>query len=325
VRRRDILTLIGTAVATWPRAARAAGPRPRIGVLNIGSSEFAERNLTAFRDGLHELGYIEGKTVDIDYRYANGDNSALTAFAQDLVQLKSNIVVANAVSPTRAVKRIAPSLPIVCPSFSDAFVPDLAASFAHPGGSVTGIATDVEGLIGKLTELTLDALPGTTMIGFLANPAGGSMGRFEQQVQSAANAHGVAVEIVEVQKVDDFDHAFDQFGERKVQAVIVPANGLLQTGERRIIALAMDKHLPLVFSTFQSVAAGGFASYGVDATAIYRRTAVYVDKILKGAAPGDLPIEFPTKLELVINLKTAKALGLTVPSALLDRADQVIE
>jgi putative tryptophan/tyrosine transport system substrate-binding protein len=249
----------------------------------------------------------------------------LTAFAQDLVQLKSNIVVANAVSPTRAVKRIAPSLPIVCPSFSDAFVPDLAASFAHPGGSVTGIATDVEGLIGKLTELTLDALPGTTTIGFLANPAGGSMGRFEQQVQSAANAHGVAVEIVEVQKVDDFDHAFDQFGERKVQAVIVPANGLLQTGERRIIALAMDKHLPLVFSTFQSVADGGFASYGVDATAIYRRTAVYVDKILKGAAPGDLPIEFPTKLELVINLKTAKALGLTVPSALLDRADQVIE
>jgi putative ABC transport system substrate-binding protein len=325
MRRREFITLLGGAAAAWPLVARAADPRPRIGVLDISSPEYDQRNITAFRDGLQKLGYVEGKTVDIDYRYANGDAGALPALAQELVQLKPNVVLAVAVSPTRAVKHVAASLPIVCPGFSDAFVPDLAASFAHPGGSVTGIATDVEGLVGKLTELTLDALPGTTKIGFLANPAGGSMKRFEQQVQSTARARDVAVQIVEVEKLADFDSAFSQFEAGKVQAVIVPANGLLQAGQQRIIALARDKHLPLVFPSPQGVAAGGFVSYGVDITQNYRRTAVYIDKILKGTAPGDLPIEFPTKLELIINLKTAKALGLAVPSALLDRADEVIE
>jgi putative tryptophan/tyrosine transport system substrate-binding protein len=325
MRRREFITLLGGIAAAWPAAARAAGPRPRIGVLDISSQEYEERNIAAFRDGLQKLGYVEGNTVDIDYRYSNGDTDALTTLAQELVQLKPGVVMATAPSPTRAVKRVAPSLPIVCPAFSDAFVPDLAASFAHPGGSVTGIATDVEGLFGKLTELTLDVLPGTTKIGFLANPAGASMARFEQQVQSTAKAHSIQVQIVEVEKLSDFDGAFNQFGDGKVQAVIVPGNGLLQAGQRRIIALATEKHLPLIYSSLQNVADGGFASYGVDAAENFRRTAIYIDKILKGAAPGDLPIEFPTKLELVINLKTAKALGLTVPSALLDRADQVIE
>jgi putative ABC transport system substrate-binding protein len=323
--RRQFISALGGAAATWPLAARAASARPRIGVLDINSPEFEEPNIAAFRDGLQKLGYVESNTVDIDYRYSNGDAGALIALAQELVQLKPNVVMAVAVSPTRAVKHVATSLPIVCPQFSDAFVPDLAASFAHPGGSVTGIASDVEGLIGKLTELALDALPGTTKIGFLANPAGGSMARFVQQVQSTAHARGVEVQIVQVEKLDDFGSAFKQFSEGKVQAVIVPANGLLQAGERRIIALATDKHLPLVFPNRQGVAAGGFASYGVDTAENYRRAAAYIDKILKGAAPGDLPIEFPTKIELVINLKTAKALGLAVPSALLDRAAEVIE
>jgi putative ABC transport system substrate-binding protein len=325
MRRRSFIQGIAASTA-WPfRARGAAGARPRIGILDINSAEYDERNIAAFHDGLQKLGYAEGKTVDIDYRYANGDAGALTALARELIALKPNVIMASAVSPTRAVKRVATSLPIVCPSFSDAFVPDLAASFAHPGGSVTGIATDVEGLFGKLTELTLDVLPGTTKIGFLANPAGGSMARFEQQVQLTARARGVAVQIVEVKQLDDLDGAFDRLAEGKNQAVIVPANGLLHAGQRRIIALATDKHLPLVTSEFQGVAAGGFASYGVDIAENHRRSAAFIDKILKGAAPGDLPIEFPTKLELVINLKTAKVLGLTVPSALLDRADKVIE
>jgi len=325
MRRRDFIALMGGGVAAWPLAARAAGPGPRIGVLDINSREYSERDFTAFRDGLQKLGYVEGKTADIDYRYANGDAGALPALAWELVELKPSVILAVAVSPARAVKQVSGSQPIVCPGFSDAFVPDLAASFAHPGGSVTGIASDVEGMIGKLTELTLDALPGATKIGFLANPAGGSMARFEQQVKSTAHAHGVEVRIVQVEKLDDFDGAFNQFDEGKVQTVIVPANGLLQAGQQRIIALSTKKHLPLVFSSRQGVAAGGFASYGVDVAENYRRTAVYIDKILKGAAPGDLPIEFPTKLELVINLKTAKALSIAVPSALLGRADEVIE
>jgi putative ABC transport system substrate-binding protein len=263
--------------------------------------------------------------VDVDYRYSDGNTDRLTALAQELVQLKPDVVLASAPSPARAVKNAAPALPIVCLAFSDSFVPSLAASFAHPGGSVTGIASDVEGMIGKLTELTLDAIPGSTKIGFLANPAGASMARFEKQVQSAAQVRGVEVLIEDVRKLDDFAGAFQRFGEEKVRAIIVPANGLLQFGRKQIVELSMASRLPLIFSQAEGVRDGGLASYGINSSESFRRAAIYVDKILKGAAPGDLPIEFPTQLNLVINLKTAKMLGLTVPPALLSRADEVIE
>jgi putative ABC transport system substrate-binding protein len=326
MRRREFITLLGgTAAAAWPPAARAAGSRSRIGVLDIYSAESSARYLAVFRDGLQRLGYVAGQTVDIDYRYADGDTNRLTALAQDLVQLKPAVVLAITVSATRAVKLIAPALPIVCPNFSDAFIPSLAGSFAHPGGSVTGIASEVDGLIGKLTELTLDAIPSTTKIGFLANPAGASMAYFEQQVQSAAHARGVEVRIEEVGKFDDFGGAFQRLGGEMVQAVIVPPNGLLSSGRKRIVELSQSSRLPLIFGDRAGVDEGGLASYGVDSAETYGRAGTYVDKILKGAAPGDLPIEFPTKLELVINLKTAKALGLTMPPSLLSRADEVIE
>jgi putative ABC transport system substrate-binding protein len=322
-RRKFIVGLGGTVV--WPITARAAGRRPRIGFLDINSAESDTRHVAAFRDALQRLGYIEGQTVDVDYRYADGDTEKLTALAQELVQLKPDVVLASAVSPTRAMKRVAPDLPIVCPAFSDSFVPSLAASLAHPGGSVTGIASDVEGMFGKLTEVTLDAIPGTAKIGFLANPAGGSMKRFEQQVQSAANARGVEVQIEEVRTIDDFEGAFARLSQGGVRAVIVPANGLLNSGQKRIFELSLPLRLPLIFADRSGVEAGGLASYGVNESENFSRAASYVDKILKGAAPGDLPIEFPTRLELVINLKTAKALGLTVPPALVSRADDTIE
>jgi ABC-type uncharacterized transport system substrate-binding protein len=325
VGRREFISVLGGTAVAWPLAARAAGRHPRIGVLDINSADADTRNLAAFRDGLQRLGYVEGRTVDIDYRYSDGDTDRLPALAQELVQLKPDVVLAASVSPARAVKRIAPTMPIVCPTFGDAFVPSLAASFAHPGGSVTGIATEVEGLFGKLTELTLDTIPGTTKIGFLANPTGASMPHYEQAVQSAAQARGVEVLIEPVRKLDDFDGAFQRFSDGKVQAIIVPPNGLLSSGLKRIIALSLPLRLPLVFADRVGVDAGGFASYGVNNFETYGRAAVYIDKILKGVAPGDLPIEFPTKLELVINLKSARALGLTVPPALLSRADEVVE
>jgi putative ABC transport system substrate-binding protein len=325
IARRELIVGLGGAAIVWPFAARAAGHLPRIGVLDINSAETNVRNLAAFRDGLRGQGYIEGSTVDIDYRYSDGDTDRLPALAQELVKLKPDVVLAVSVSPARAVKRIAPTMPIVCPSFGDAFVPSLAASFAHPGGSVTGIATEVEGLFGKLTELTLDAIPGTTNIGFLANPTGASMPHYEQAVQSAAQARRVEVQVEPVRKLDDFDEAFQRFSDGKVQAIIVPPNGLLSSGLKRIIALSLPLRLPLVFADRDGVDAGGFVSYGVNNFDTYGRAAVYIDKILKGAAPGDLPIEFPTKLGLVINLRSARALGLTVPPALLSRADEVIE
>jgi len=325
MKRREFIALLGGAAFAWPRAARAAGGHSRTGVLEIKSAESDAHNLAAFRDGLQRLGYVEGQTVDIDYRYADGDTNGLTALAQELVQLKPDVVMTDSPSPTRAVKRIAPGLPIVCAAFNESYIPSLAVSFAHPGGSVTGIANDVEGLFGKLTELTLDAIPGTTKIGFLANPAGASMVHFEQQVQSAAAARGVEVQIERVEKRDDFDGAFQRLSGGKVQAIIVPPNGLLTAGRKRIVELSLALRLPLIYAENDGADAGGLARYGVNSSESYRRTAIYIDKILKGAAPGDLPIEFPTKLDLVINLRTARALGLTVPPTLLDRADEVIE
>jgi len=326
MKRRGFLTLLcGGAVASWSLAARAAGGRPRIGLLSISSAESDASNFAAFRDGLQQRGYAEGRTLDIDYRFANGNAEALSGLAQELLQMKPDVVLASAVSPTRAMNRLAPMLPIVCPAFSDSFIPSLAASFAHPGGSVTGIATDVEQLFSKLVELTLDAIPGTTKIGLLANPAGASTARFEQQIRSTAQSRGVAVRTVQVEKPDDLDKALHVLKAENVQAVIVPSNGLLNSIRSRIIEGAAALRLPLIFSVRQAVAAGGFASYGINPTENYKKAATYVAKILKGAAPGDLPIEFPTKIELVINLKTAKALGLAIPTPVLDRADEVIE
>jgi len=325
MRRRDFIAILGGAPACRPLAARAAGERPRIGVLSTSSAESDAGNMDAFRDGLQHLGYVAGRTVDIDYRYADGSMEALAPLAQELLRMKPNVVLAGSVSPTRAVNRIAPKLPIVCPVFSDSFVPELAASFAHPGGSVTGIAADVEQLFGKLVELALDAIPGTTKIGVLANPAGGSAARFVQQVRLMAESHRVAVQIAEVAKLDDADGALQQLKDGNVQSVIVPPNGLLDTAQPRMIETATTLRLPLVFATRSGVQAGGLASYGVNQEENFRLAATYVVKILKGAAPGDLPIEFPSKIEIVVNRKAAKALGLTLPSPLLDRADEVIE
>jgi len=324
MRRREFVGILGS-VTLWPLAAHAAGGRPRNGVLSISSAETDAADIAAFRDGLRDLGYVEGKTVDIDYRFSNGSNEALAPLAKELLQTKPDVVLASAVSPTRTIHNMAPALPVVTPSFSDSFVPSLAASFAHPGGSVTGVASDVEQLIGKLVELSLDAIPGTTKIGFLANPAGGSMARFQQQVQSMAEAHHVAVQMAEIAKMDDVDAALQQLKSGNVQSIIVPANGLLASAQSHIIETADELRLPLLFAVRSGVLAGGLASYGVNQIENYRQAASYVARILKGAAPGDLPIEFPSKIQLVINLKTAKTLGLTLPRSLVDRADEVIE
>jgi putative tryptophan/tyrosine transport system substrate-binding protein len=233
--------------------------------------------------------------------------------------------LANSPSPAVAVQSVAPNLPIVCPQISDFLVPSLVANYARPGGSVTGMAFTVEGVAAKLLELALDAVPGSTRIGFLANPAGASMALWVQQVETAARARGVTLLIQEARRPDDLAPAFDGFAKQRCQAVIVPANGLFQTERTRIVQLALAARLPTIWANPQDVEVGGLASYGVDARENYRRAAAYVDKILKGAKPADLPIEFPTKLMLAINLKTARALGLEVPLHLQQLADEVIE
>jgi putative ABC transport system substrate-binding protein len=323
--RRALIALLGGAAIAWPLGARAAGLRPRIAVLSISSAQMEGKDAAAFVEGLRALGYVEGQTVDIDYRYAEGNTTRLKPLAQELIALKPDLALASAPSSAVAINSVAPGLPIVCPQISDVLVPSLAANYARPGGSVTGIASYVEGLAGKLLELALDAVTGSVRIGFLANPAGASMALWAQQVEGAARTRGVAVLIQEARTPADLAPAFDGFAKQQAQAVIVPTNGLFDTESTRIVQLALAARLPAIMAYPESVEAGGLASYGIDVRENYRRAAAYVDKILKGAKPGDLPIEFPTKVVLAINLKTAKALGLTVPHDLLLLADEVIE
>jgi putative ABC transport system substrate-binding protein len=326
MRRREFITLLGGAAA-WPLAARAQQPgRPqRIALLTLQSPQGSAPLVAAFVDALRRLGYIEDKNLRIDYRYAEGDVKRLNPLAQELISLKPDVALAAEPSPARVMKRVAPGLPIVCVTLSDALIPELAASYARPGGTVTGIALTVEGLTGKLVELTVEIIPRVTRIGFLSNPAGASMQFFGQSIAAGSRARGIAVRTEEATTVDDLAPAFDRLAERQVQAVLVPANGLFETARAQIVQLALAARLPTIFAQREFVEVGGLASYGIDTKENYRHAAAYVDKILKGAKAGDLPIEFPTKVELVINLKTAKALGLDVPPTLLARADEVIE
>jgi putative tryptophan/tyrosine transport system substrate-binding protein len=322
-RRKFIGLLAGAAV--WPLAARAAKAQPRIAVLSINSAASESKNIAAFVEGLRVLGHLEGPTAKIDYRYADGDVARLKPLARELVALNPDVVLASATSPIIAVKSVAPNLPVVCPAITDVLVPGLAASYARPGGTVTGIASYVEGLLGKVLELALEALPGSVRIGFLANPGGASMGLWAQQVEAAARARDVAVLFEEARTADDLVLAFQGFAKRQAQAVIVPSNGLFNSQVARIAELALASRLPTVTTYPHLLEAGGLASYGVDVRENFRRAAAHVDKILNGAKPGDLPIEFSTRIVLVINLKTAKKLGIEVPPTLLTRADEVIE
>jgi putative ABC transport system substrate-binding protein len=324
MRRREVIKLLGGAAA-WPVAARAQQSRPRVSALSINSAQSEEKVMASFVSGLRALGYVEGKTVDIDFRYAEGDPTRLTSFAQELIALKPNVAFVNSISPTLAVKAIAPTLPIVCAALGNSSFPILAASYARPGGSVTGVASDVESLYAKIFELAIDILPGASRIGFLANPGGGSIPLYKKQVETAAQTRGVTVLTLEARTADEIDLAYAGFAREQVQAVIVPANGLFNSNDQQIAKLALTAHLPTIFSQPRNVEAGGLASYGVDLSDNFRRAAVYVDKILRGAKPGDLPIEFSTKLLLVINLKTAKALGISIPATMIGRADEVIE
>jgi putative ABC transport system substrate-binding protein len=315
----------GGAAVAWPLAVRASQGRPRIAVLALNSKDVMVRNLAALRDGLRRLGYIDTQTADIDTRYADGDVNRLPALTGELLQLHPDVILADTPSAATAAHNATSTLPIVCPIFTDSVVPSLAASYAHPGGNVTGVSNIVEGVTGKLVDLTLDAIPGTKRIGLLVNPAGASTAINRQQVVSAAQGRGVETVIAETGTSDSLRMAFHQLAAVEIQAVIVPKNAFITSNTPLLLQWAFAQHLPTIFGDRSSVDDGGLASYGINGAENFQRAAIYVGKILKGASPADLPIEFPTKLELVVNLKTAKALGITIPPALLARADEVIE
>jgi len=327
MKRRELITLLGGAAVSWPAVARAqqGGPIKRVGFLTLLSLKDEEGVLAAFLDGLRSHGLIEGKNLKLDYRYSEGDVKRLTRLARELIALRPDVLVGGEPSPAKVLKTIAPTLPIVCPQLTDAQLSDLVASYARPGGTVTGLAQTVEGLTGKLIELVQEFVPGAVRVGFLANPTGASMQFFTRSTEEAARSRGILLLTEESATPDEISPALGRLARQQPQAIIVPLNGLFRNEVGQIVQLATASRLPTIFGEPYGPRAGGLASYGIDSKDNYRRAADYVDKILKGAKPADMPIEFPTKIELVINLKTARTLGLEVPSFLQQRADEVIE
>jgi putative tryptophan/tyrosine transport system substrate-binding protein len=325
MRRREFILLVGGAFGGATLIAeRSAGAHPRIAILTLASSDDPGGRLAAFVAGLRSLGYVEGQTVQIDYRYANGAVERLEPLARELMALDPDVVYAGEPSAARVVKHVAPKTPIVCPVLTGD-LSDLFGSYARPGGSVTGVASAVENMNGKLVELAIEVIPKMARIGLLLNPNGAVYDFLMQQIKSAAQGRNAVTVVAEVRKPDELAPAFDTLIKAQSECVIVQPNGLFENQRKSILALALAARLPSFFEQRQDVEAGGMLSYGVNETEGSRRVAGYVDRILKGTKPGDLPIEFPTEIELIINLKTANALGVTIPSSVLSRADLVIE
>jgi ABC-type uncharacterized transport system substrate-binding protein len=274
---------------------------------------------------LRDLGYIEGRDYALADRYADGDLARLPALAQELVRLVPDVIVAAPGSAVLAARQATASIPIVGVNMNDPVGMGLVANEARPGSNVTGVLVRVPGQAGKQLEIARDAVAGARRIGVLGNLEEASNVLQWRETESAAAKSGVALSLVEVHAADEIGPAFEKFASERAGVVIVLGQVTFVTMRRQIAAFALAARLPTVYSFREHVEDGGLISYGINLRANYRRAAFYVDRILKGEKPADLPVEFPTKVELVVNLATAKALGLTIPSSLLARADEVIE
>jgi len=323
--RREFITLLAGAAAAWPLAAHAevSTKRPVIAVLTAITKE-NNAPLNAFVQGLKELGYVDGVNVDLVYRFAEGHLDRFPALAAEVVGLRPDVILATVTPAAVATKALTTSIPIVCPLLANAINLGLIANESRPGGNVTGISFRTEGLTSKQVELALQMIPNLVKIGFLVNVASGVI-IDRQELESTCQRLGIKAVPAEVRSANDLDAAFQSLADDHVQAVIVLVDGMLFSERRRIAALAAATRLPAIYGFRDHVDAGGLASYGVNLSENFHRAAAYVNKILKGAKPGDLPVEFPTKLELVVNNQAAKALGLNIPPSVLVRADEVIE
>src|SRR5262245_4182337 len=325
MRRRAFISLVGGALVAWPRAviAQVSSRRALIAVMAGGSSTLS----AGLSQGLQELGYGEGQNIDIVYWYSEGDKERIPLRADQLVRLKPDvIVVTDGTDAVVAVKQATATIPIVSTVLSEVTAAlGLIESQARPGGQVTGILTALEGLTGKQLELLHELVPGATRIGMTFNTRMRAHTIWHQEVKAAANALGVTIVPVDIRTANDLVAGFETFVRERVELVLLLGDALVMNERKQIANLAAAARLPSMYAYREYVVAGGLISYGVNLRESSRRAAAYVDKILKGSKPGDLPVEFPTKLEMVINLKTAKALGITIPPLVLARADEVIE
>ena len=327
-RRAFIGTLAGGLLAA-PRAGEAqqATRVPLIGYL-AGNLAAGPHLPEAFRQGLRDLGYVEGRNLVIEYRDAEGTLERLPALAAELVALKVDVILAASTPQALAAKQATGTLPIVFAAADDAVGSGLVTSLARPGGNVTGLSFLAPELVGKRLELLKQAIPGVARVAVLWQPGGLGERTEKDQLKEAdvaARALGVRLQFVEARGPADIDRAFSDMTRARAGALTVLTGAMFFIERRRLVDLAAQNRLPAVYPWREGVDVGGLMAYGPNIPDLSRRAATYVDKILKGAKPGDLPVEQPTKFELVISLKTAKALGLTIPPSLLQRADQVIE
>jgi len=326
--RRTFLGMMAGSLLAAPLAAEAqpVATVPRIGYLALNPTANPHLH-EAFRQGLRDLGYVEGRNVVIESRDAEGKPERLPALAAELVALKVDVLVAQPTVAALAAKQATRTLPIVFP-VADPVSSGLVTSLARPGGNLTGLSILAPEMVGKGLELLKQAVPGVSRVAVLWDPGAfpeRTAKDMRKEVKVAARALGVRLQFIEARGPDDFDRAFSEMTRARAGALTVLGGSMLFSERKRLVDLAAKNRLPAVYPWREGVDAGGLMAYGPNVADLFRRAATYVDKILKGAKPGDLPIEQPTKFELVINLKTAKALGLTIPRSLLQRADQVIE
>jgi putative ABC transport system substrate-binding protein len=326
-RRRFLLTSLAGALAAPVAAGAQQGMRlPRIGFLSPSSLSDSRtlRYFGAFRQGLRELGYVEGQHIAIEARWAEGNYERLPGLASELVRLKVDAIVAYGVA-IQAAQQATETIPIVMAVVIDPVGAGFVASLGRPGGNITGLSSMAPDMVGKQLELLKEAVPKVSRVALIGNPANQGNAAQMRQALDTARRLGVQLQRLEARSPNEIDRAFAAITEERAGAVIVFADAVLLDHRGRIADLAARRRLPMVSVMVENVEVGGLMAYGPSIADRFRRAATYVSKILKGAKPADLPIEQPTKFELVINLKTAKALGLTIPPSLLARADQVIE
>ena len=326
MQRREFITLLGSAAVVWPLGARAQQPAiPLIGIINAGSAAVTSKGYEAFRNDLRQLGYVEGRNIRYEYRFADGFLDRLPRLAEELVRLNPTVIVSAPVPANIAVHNATKTIPIVMSTGADPVGFGLVQSLSHPGGNVTGLTNFAEALAAKQLDLMRELQPGLTRVAVLINVENPLHVPQWRETQDAAARASITLVPYEFHKPDDFELAFTAFVQAKAEALLVPPDTTFSNHRRRIVQLAAKAKLPAIYFSRQYIEEGGLMSYGPNTVENYRHAAVYVDKILKGAKPADLPIERPTKIELLVNLTTAKALGLSVPAALLARAHEVIE
>src|SRR5215831_17959119 len=324
--RRTFITIVGGTVLGAPLAAEAQAAKvPRIGVLHPGAPSTSSHFAAAFDQGLRELGYVQGQNIVVERRFAEAKTERMSDIAAELVRLKVDVIVTSTDPGIAAVRQQTQTIPIVMANSTDPVATGFVTSLARPGGNVTGLSSISPELSVKRLELLKEAVPGLSRVGIVWNPdvRGGVLEY--KETESAARSLRLQLQSVEVTRVEDFDRAFSALTAGRAEALTVISFSVGFRNRSQFASLAQKNRLPSVFGLREYVDAGGLMSYGPSFTDGWRRAATYVDKILKGAKPSELPVEQPTKFELVINLKTAKALGLTIPQSLLVRADKIIE